>query len=847
MSLRLALGALLAVAASHADAEEIRLQARESRAMLLPGATAAFAVDATIVDASIVDGRLVLVGLHAGETLVSVVHATKVDTFSVRVEAAPSRVLADLARSRRSSGSVAASYDSATDRLGVEGALDLRGARSSTRVRVHAVHSGANTGTQRSLAIPSASIEHRRGDRTITLLDQYVDSSPLTLDGAVLRGAHLSTPKLEVHVGVASAQPWDDMLLPEQGDRAASAAMRIERGTLTLVPTVVLLPDSDTEVPGVVALGVRKGNPDDALQLGAELGWSGVPGVAIDASLRQPNRQAWVRASHRPAEFAALDVGRPAGTNLEGAWAEQLGARTLASLSVSASRLELGGREPESANAQLDLRHAVTPQWSLSSGLGVGHFRASDTSALGRKTLSVGTSYDTSTFGAGAQYRYQRTSASDEGGHGGRVTLRVQHEGLRANLYLDAQQNAPALDLILPPGSDIANTFAQLGFVATSPEQVLRLLREHASLFSQYGISVGALHQDEARLQAGLDIAWQRADALRSRFGFRVLADEARGIEDRRRTFLATVFASWRLREDLELELGYTRWAMHDSLGYDDRQDSFQVAIRKQFDDLSMPGAGRRAIRGRVQLDPGARQIPGSDTLPVSGVIVEIDDGMRRAVTDADGRFEFDAPGPGAHRITATLPPDSAAFFASASTQTVRAGDVVTFGVLPAPARIVGRVLDDAGRPLAGIGVRVAGPMPRDVVTDADGIFRLATAPGDVEVSVTADSVPQGYELAELAPRTVNATVNARAGAEFTLRAQRSVRGVVEHAVRASTVIAVEIGRSVTTDAEGNFILRGLPPGPLTLLVRDARGERRQVLQIPETPGRIDGVILSAP
>jgi hypothetical protein len=847
MKTRLALGLLVALGGVNAEAAEVRLQARESRAMLQPGATAAFAVDATVVEASIVDGRLVLVGLHAGETLVSVVHPTKIETVTVHVDPAPSRILPDRARTSRSSGSVRAAYDSGVDRLGIEATLDLRRERSTTRVRVNAVRSGEDSGASRSLALPSASIEHQTADRTITLLDQYVDASPLTLDGAVIRGAHLSSRTLEIHAGVASAQPWDDALVPEQGDRAASVAMRVDRGAVTFTPSVVWLPDSTTDVPGAVVLGVRKGNPDDALQLGAELGWSSVPGVAIDVSLQQPNRQAWLRASHRPAEFAALDVGRPAGTNLEGAWAEQLGPATHGSLSVTASRLDLDGREPESASAQLDLRHALSPQWSLNGGLGAGHFRASDASSLGRRTLSLGTSYDTARFGASAQYRYQQTTANDDGGHGARLALRAQHEGLRANLYLDAQQNAPALDLILPPGSEIANAFAELGFIATSPEQVMRLLREHASLFSQYGITTGELREDELRIQGGLDVAWQRSDALRSRFGFRLLADEARGIEDRRRTFLATVFASWRIREDLELELGYTRWAMRESVGDDDRRDSFQVAIRKQFDNISMPGAGRRAIRGRVHLDPVVRTTPGAEALPVVGVIVELDGGTRRALTDAEGRFEFDSPGPGTHRLVATLPADSSAYFTSASTQTVRAGDEVSFGVRPAPARVVGRVLSDAGQPLPGIGVRVGGATPRTVVTDAQGVFRIATPPGVVEIAVIPESVPVGYELGDLAPRSVDVAVGTPATAGFTLQAQRSLRGIVEGTQQATSVTAIEIGLSVSTDAQGNFILRGLPAGPLTLLIRSANGESRQAVIVPDAPGRIDGVTLRAP
>ena len=120
---RRALAALLALlSAAAADAADVRLMAHETRAMSAGGASAAFAVDASVVNVSVEEGRLILVALHAGETLVSLVHPDRVETIAVHIEPAPSRLPRVVTQRRRNSGQIAVSHDTGLDRSG----LDLR-------------------------------------------------------------------------------------------------------------------------------------------------------------------------------------------------------------------------------------------------------------------------------------------------------------------------------------------------------------------------------------------------------------------------------------------------------------------------------------------------------------------------------------------------------------------------------------------------------------------------------------------------------------------------------------------------------------------------------------------------
>ena len=52
---------------------------------------------------------------------------------------------------------------------------------------------------------------------------------------------------------------------------------------------------------------------------------------------------------------------------------------------------------------------------------------------------------------------------------------------------------------------------------------------------------------------------------------------------------------------------------------------------------------------------------------------------------------------------------------------------------------------------------------------------------------------------------------------------------------------------TLVPDAEGRFVLRGLPAGPLTMLVKSSEGEVRYSVEMPAKPGVMSGVEFKAP
>lgn len=842
-SLRCGLLVWAAAHAAAAGAETLQVGARESVTVTVPGASAVFAVDPDIVEVSMAGDRVTLLGRRSGQTLVTVVTPSRTETLTVQVSAPAAPIRTAEGESARGTGSVEFGYDSATRRYGSGLDLPFGEGERQGRLRLYGIREEADAGEDATWALPAASLELTQPGRRLVLLDDLVNLSPLTLNYSTLRGAHLYQGGLELHAGVASTTPWSDLLLPSSGDRAASIAYRQDAGPVQLVPRLLWLPDSTAETPGVAALGLERGSASTPWWLKAELGWSDAPGFALDASYRGAERQVWLQGSTRPQEFAALNTARPAGRYLDGAWTEWFGARTSASLTYSANRLDLAERQPEASAGRLELRHQLTGRWSLTASMGSSRYD-DGVAALNRRTGLLGAAYDTPAFGLATLYRHQQTDDGSPAGHGGRFTLRGAGGPWRANLFVDAQQQSPTLDLIFQGRPDLERAFAELGFTATTPEETLRLLRDNAALFAEQGIDIGEITLSPLRLQGGLNLAWREPGPRRPELGLRLLADRTEGSLSTRRTTLASVYGSWPLFRQSELTLSYVRWSAEHDGAAGDQRDSYQLTWRTRFAAARLPG-GRRAIGGRVLRDEDGAG-PGESGRPLAGIEVILDGGQSTR-TDADGRFRFAATAPGEHRLQAVLPPEPGAYFTRPSAVTLPAGGEAEFTISFSAARVSGTVLSDTGLPLAGVTVRLQGPADATATTDSQGVFRLAGPPGFAQLTVVPESLPPGYDLRRLEPRALMLTKSTPAVANFRVRAQRVLRGQVKGTGGEPLAVLVpETALTVTPDQGGRFLLRNLPVGPLTFVVKNRYGQTRQVIDIPAEPGPLS-IELTAP
>jgi hypothetical protein len=841
---RAAFAACAAVFACAAPASDANLQLQARQPFTLDGgnALAAFAVDGSIADVSVAAGRVVLVGRRAGETVVTVVFAGSVRSLLVRVQAAPVVLAPEQLAARQGGGFAEVRYDSALERGALAVSSHGRAGDYTVSAQAEMLHLVQPTPGERSNALAAASIELKQGQRSIVLLDKFVQESPLTLDGVLLRGVHVQEADFEFHAGTASWSPLKGFLA-SGGERAMSMSRAFMIGGLRVVPRAAWFPDSRSTAKAVAAVSVEFGRDADTLRVRADAGVGGAPGAALDVDFRTAQRQAWARWLWRPPAFAASSAARPAGRHAEGAWTEKLGESTTLSANASASGIRTAGsHDARIVAARAEVREQLSPNLAATVSAGGGDYRSGEEPSVRRTTLQSGLAWEGTQSGAAAQVRHQSTSSTG-GGNGARVSTWAHLDAWRASAFLDAQQQAPTLDLLLHDRNEVARVLAALGIVAAQPEDILRALRDNASLLHAGNVSVGPVRLSPLRVQGGAELSWRGSGPGHPHLGARVLREVVQGVVGGRGSTLVSLHGGWRVGERTDIGVTVTRWSLQSAGQAKADGTGVQLTLRTYFDQSLFAGSGG-AIRGQVSAAPSVETAAASQSHEgVAGVEVVLD-GTRRTRTDADGRFEFERPGAGSHTIEAILPSGMNAYFTTPSTVTREAGASVSFGIARSGVQLTGSVRDDAGLPVAGVRVHAQSSVAASAVTDSSGTYRISLPPGTAVLSIAPDTVPPGFDLRALGTRKRTLALGAPATVNFVLRAQRAIEGRVIGR-RGSVVVSIdETSREVTTDADGRFVLRRVPAGRVTLVAVDGEQRVRRPVDVPEAAGVVRGVEL---
>ncbi len=205
----------------------IVLTPRGSVSLAVSGATAAYSIDARVAEASAFDGVLTITGREAGETTVVVVRHDGVDTLPIVVYDAGRSALApsDPNRAPFESGFLELRYASSPGLA--SGALDLRRQDGDWSQRFRLV-TARTTSSRTGLSLPLASYEIARPGLAITLLDQTVVNSPLTVNGALVRGLHVRNGPWTLHGGVSSVATFRDLFVMTDPEYVAGISRRFD-------------------------------------------------------------------------------------------------------------------------------------------------------------------------------------------------------------------------------------------------------------------------------------------------------------------------------------------------------------------------------------------------------------------------------------------------------------------------------------------------------------------------------------------------------------------------------------------------------------------------------------------
>jgi cell division septation protein DedD len=839
---RAVLGLTLVLFTLTARAENFTVRVQETATIEIPGVTAAYAIDPAIADVSASSGGLVIVtGRSAGTTQLIGVTANGTRSFLITVAPRVSTQVPHAVASHQPIARVESRY--ASDSGQMQNGFDAFTNDGERQSQIHLVniHRFHNYFGQSTDAIPSAFYRISSPRRTITFLDEVVDTSAVTIHSTQVRGFHYLDRSLEIHAGYAATSLYDDLFLPSGRRWLASTAYGITFGNVRLIPSAYVFlsePTGTAARKGVIgALAIEK-KIGETLFARGEIAMSRSPAGSAEIRYNDDANVLRARASYKPADFPTLALSDVPGTHAEGDWSHRATRKLQLDSYGSYDQLTTTSLRQTIGIANIAARYQLSRSFSALTGVSTTFVREPSESfrTIG---IPVGLTFDTPHFGAASSYRLLDTSNSSRRGDVLRFSVRAGTGLFRVNAWAERQRQAPTLDLIFreEPGLELA--LLRLGISVRSPEDLARVLQDNAALINLGYIQGVTVNLTPLRRQAGIDVAIDSPD-MRNQLRLHAVTDRAEGVGAVRSSTIATLTYSRRLFEATDIFGSYSKWRT-GLLSRQANGSAYQIGIRQRIDGMPDFLKRRGTIQGIVYLDPNMRGTRTEGTTPVAGVAVTLD-GARSAWTDGHGHYAFRDVPPGVHHVAAELSASKPAFFTTPSRVEVEPSAITDFGLVWSSARVNGHVISDAALGIAGVVVSAKTPDGKNLTatTDSDGAFALAVPAGNYTIALAADTLPSGYISNGATTHEVDLKPDRPQQLAFEVRALRSISGT---AIGATEVQIEPLGRTATVDPSGNFVFRSLPTGTFTITA----GSATQMVTLPTEPTALSVTFSNAP
>ncbi|HMC22111.1 MAG TPA: carboxypeptidase regulatory-like domain-containing protein [Thermoanaerobaculia bacterium] len=847
MKTRLAsvVGALAVLAfARGAFAEAMTLRVREQVTVDLIGVTAAYVIDPSVAEVIVPQpGRVLIIGKSVGSTQLITVTPTNTAAYLITVAGEKSTAEPQ----RYASGPIVrygSRYVSESGQL--QNAFDVftRDGERLSELHLINVHYFRDSFGQARTSFPLASYHVKTPRRDYTLLDDFVDVSPLTVPSTQIRGVHWLERGLEVHAGYAAPSMYEGLFLPVDRRWVAGAGYSIEGGRWRWTPNVYGFFSQSANRNarrGVVASLISEYRSGETLRARGEVAVGGKSiGASTELNYDTAREHLHGLVVFKPNDFPSLGLVDIRGLRGVVSWDRAASDRLTLSAYSSYDRFELLNARQRSAFANVGLRYALTKPLVFLTGAEITDLRAFSTS-LRSVAIPVGLTWDVPRFGAGATYRFIQNSGTSRRGSSLRLTARAGGPALQVSAWGERRRDAPSLDLIFREVPDLQAALIRLGISVHSPEELARVLRDNAILVNLGFIEGVTVNLVPRHTLGGFDLNWMSPWQSRDRVSLHAIYDRTEGVRDVRDVVVGTMTYSRRLVGSSDIYGSLTRWRSRSD-GFDVQHSSYEIGVRADVSEIPALFQRRGPIEGFVFFDPEMRGMFSGQATPISGIAVALD-GTRTTATDSRGRYVFTGISPGLHRVSAMLPQSKPAFFTTPSHMEVAAGSKVDFGLVWSPARLSGRVISDANAPIRGAAIVVtpkSGPPIRATV-DSEGIFRIDLPAGDYRADLATESLPPGYVVAGETQRGVHLVADQPAMIIFQVLALRSVAGV---AAPGAEIEIEPLGRKTVTDAAGNFVLRSLPPGTFKLTARSGGRATTKMVVLPDEPASMHDVNL---
>lgn len=840
--------------------ETIALETQQSYVLAIANVSAAYSLDPGVADVVLEPAGPLIVAVAPGVATVVIVTADHSEKY-IQVVVHQSSSGSD--RSAPSSGRTGAfetQYDSFSRRLQNIMDVAVQNGERVTTVRVNYTRFPRSPDGRVRHAIPLASYRILERGRELVILDDAVRSSPLTVDGVMVRGLHLRERGLQLHVGVSSYAFFNNLLLSRQRQVMAGVDYRRPLNPRTaLIPRLYFFPtrDSSRGGDGVVAALAYEYLDGTALQVMAEAAASRrlsdsrlLPGGYLTMSRMTPRDRMFLRTLYQPDGFASL-VGAIHGFRSDGLWLRSITARLSSSLVFDGNHFMLGSFQQTSRNLHLSMRYAFLPRWTVSGG---GRYAYFDPHTVVRSPITsyeipVGVEYSTPPFNAALEYRTTKSSASPRRGNGVHAALRCTSQNLSVDFFADRSTQTPTLDLIFSENPGLELALKEFGLQASTPAQLTRLLREHPELVNFGAIRGVNVDLSPVHYQAGSNLWWKgRWD--RSRLGLSTSYTRDELVSQTREAAFASLSYTYTLVTGLTASAQYSRFFSR-AQGVLSESGGWQVSFRQQVDNLPSPArffATTGSITGVVFADPDQTGQYDASMPGVDGAEILLD-GVVKAVSSGGGRFRID------HVIARDRHPVEIRYqsrkpfrFTTPPLVSAHTGNAVSFGIGPIAGHVTVFLRSADRFPINNVRVAISDRTHTWTRQTIDGKASLDVGrSGTYEVSLNTESVPPGYVLVDAAPRSVVISEGHSATVEFVLKANRSIGGRLRSQTEPLAGVQVILqpdGRTSTTDGEGNYLFRNVSPGAHVVTAGVGGARLQRDVEVPPGPSALRDIDL---
>lgn len=848
----------------------ISLRAGQTIELAAADATAAYPIDPLFVDVTLGEGFAQIVGKFAGHTEIIFITNAGVSNLPIDVTPAPPIYPPGFVMPQAvAEGPVIGSYEVRylSEQPQIQNILDItttQGPDRSTQLHVLVSDLLAPQPGEAHLFLPSAFYDVKTPRWDFTALDQTVINSPLTVDGAVLRGVHFKSDRWLFHAGYASLATFDGFIFPVQPEEVVGAGYVLPLSSYSrLTANAYYFFASDqadtTARPGAVPSLVYEykrasvGFPlqrEGDLDLLAELAAGNGLGSALRLHYSTSHDEFIVNFRNKPSSFHSLSFDNVPGLQSEVIWNRQFSPALFNSVNFDDNRLLLPDSLQNNLTSADNLHAILSKHWSAGTGVVYASFNqtgAAGAYSLASVALPQNINFDLPHFGAGFQYQYTKNAQGVSAGQDFRPSVRASFGPFSASAYVEKQTQATTVESIFSANPTLQAELDALGLTLSTPEQLQSLLQD-TNVLQALGLSSGSeLNLVPSQNQIGGNLNWNFRGTGNQQLNVGLIYTTDKS--------LLTTSENWNLNGSYTRQLGrdYNLSVSASLLRLTvDRQPQqypvLQIGLRRGFSSLPSFLSSHKfgTISGTVFQDDEGRGAFRKGLPPLAGVEVVLD-GSQRATTDGNGFYSFPHVAAGGHFIEFNFQSTKPFWFTGPSKRNATINIPANLGIRFAAAELVGYIRNDAELAVEGARIVIAGTNQRlEVRSDAKGRFSVpALGAGDYQVSVDPDSLPAGYFLEDSKSQEISLADGVPNRLDFRVRALRSLTGhvTVYNTKMGQYVPAVGVtvelrGLSLqtTTDSSGTFVFQDLPAGNLTLALAWDGTELIQQVILPAEP-----------